>query len=598
MTAFVGAPSTWGLLLRTIDIIPRKVTCITTSGQQIIAACGDVVNIYNAVTGVLQQSLSPSEPVKKIQASVGESTLFFAHSFSITMWGVQTGGLSHTFIAQSEVNDILLSTTGDYIACSFHDSVALWNTRNKQEGKGFRNNQPVVAMCWVSPQILVIATQNFICTHSVATGEILDSLPFSDHVWGMVYLKDKDEFLVGTLKPGLGTDQESYLLEAISHWHPEPLERSPTTHHGQLVRQKRHWEQQSPAYHGPLAHPTIVGKEIACITPPSGVQSFSTQSNDWTNKPPLLNAAVSVAVSLNRNLVVQTEDSIQIFSIDVLTSDDVHYSKDSVQTFSVDFLTSRGVHDRVHLSHVYPWGKEYILCLRANRHITLLDLETLREIYPGDKLSLLGVSLYNLSHSSYWSRQPEVVTGLGFREAIRSWGLGVPIPEGFELAGGQTPRDLCTLSPGHTTALILSAGHLWVTFATSGVTFAALDVDNLGGGEVYDITFDSETRFYLKVDGPDQHFKVPYDMVLAPGQHSPSIIKGQPEPLSEPRVTPPYSLDANCEWVLDAESRKICWISPGNVRRGDGGHFWIGTTLFMVGGDGVLRKVTFKDPDC
>jgi hypothetical protein len=39
VTAFVGAPSTWGLLLRTIDTRPRELTCITTSGQGIIAAC-------------------------------------------------------------------------------------------------------------------------------------------------------------------------------------------------------------------------------------------------------------------------------------------------------------------------------------------------------------------------------------------------------------------------------------------------------------------------------------------------------------------------------------------------------------------------------
>ena len=70
-------------------------------------------------------------------------------------------------------------------------------------------------------------------------------------------------------------------------------------------------------------HPTIVGKEVACITPPNGVQSFGIESHNWTNNPPLLSAATSMAVSLNRNLVVQTKDSIQIFSVDVLTSREV-----------------------------------------------------------------------------------------------------------------------------------------------------------------------------------------------------------------------------------------------------------------------------------
>ena len=97
VTTFIGAASTWGLLLRTIDVRPRELTCITTSGQRIIAACGDIVNIYDAVTGVLQQSLSPSEAARKIQASPDGFTLFFAHSSSMTMWDVQTGGLIHTF---------------------------------------------------------------------------------------------------------------------------------------------------------------------------------------------------------------------------------------------------------------------------------------------------------------------------------------------------------------------------------------------------------------------------------------------------------------------------------------------------------------------
>jgi hypothetical protein len=65
--------------------------------QRIVAACEDVANIYDAVTFVLQQSLHIPETVTKIQGSPEGSTLFFAHLHSITMWDVQTGGLTHTF---------------------------------------------------------------------------------------------------------------------------------------------------------------------------------------------------------------------------------------------------------------------------------------------------------------------------------------------------------------------------------------------------------------------------------------------------------------------------------------------------------------------
>ena len=115
---------------------------------------------------------------------------------------------------------------------------------------------------------------------------------------------------------------------------------------------------------------------------------------------------------------------------------------------------------------------------------------------------------------------------------------------------------------------------------------------------VYDLVFNSETRFYLKVDRPGLHIQIPHDIVASPSGHfSHMIVRGEPVTLSEPRVAPPYTLDANYEWVIDAQSRKICWISRGNVRRGSGGHFWAGLSLVMVGDDGVVRKVTFREPD-
>jgi len=54
--------------------------------------------------------------------------------------------------------------------------------------------------------------------------------------------------------------------------------------------------------------------------------------------------------------------------------------------------------------------------------------------------------------------------------------------------------------------------------------------------------------------------------------HKISDIRFEPMPLPEPRAAPPYTLDANCEWVLDADS-KICWIPPADTRRGNRGHF-------------------------
>jgi len=308
--AFIGAPSTWGLLLRTIDVRPRELTCITTSGQGIIAACRDIVNIYDAVTGVLQQSLFLLEPVTKIQASPDGSTLFFAHSSSVTMWDVQTGGLIHTFTTQSEVNDIAVSTSGHHIACgSPNGLVDVWNIRTKQQGRAFRNDQPVVAIHWLSTAEFAVATQSSVCIYNIVTRFNSNTISIPGHIWGMVCLPD-DKLLVGTSR-GTEAGQELCSLEIISRRRPGAVyERQSSMRLGQLVQEER----ESPVYTGQLMRPTIVGKEIVCITPPTGVQSFGVESHDWTNNPPLLGAAVFVAVSLNRNLVVQTQDSIQIFS--------------------------------------------------------------------------------------------------------------------------------------------------------------------------------------------------------------------------------------------------------------------------------------------
>jgi hypothetical protein len=590
VTTFIGAPSTWGLLLRTIDVRPRELTCITTSGQRIIAACGDVVTIYDAVTGVLQQSLSPAGVVTKIQASPDGSTLFFAHSTSVTMWDVQTGGLIHTFTTQPKVNDIAVSTSGDHIACGSSDgSVRFWNIRTKEEGKRCENGEPVVTICWLSPQKFAVATENSIYIRGITTGETLDTLYIPDLVWGMVYFRDKDECLVGTSssQPDSNKDPELYSLETISNRRPEPLERRQSTvDRGRLVRRKLCRGKQSPTHPGRLTCPTIVGNGVVCIASPSGVQSFDISSYDWTNNPPLLGTAVSVAVSLNRNLVAQTKHSIQIFSTDVLTS--VEARSDT------------------RVSHVYPLGENHIICvLQPTKHIAVLESETLRELNRDDGTLPFRPLSTNESNHVHELCPLGLPIKFDISVALRAWQLDVPLPEWTEVAEEHTPRVLYGTSPARTrVATVYSSAlrELWVNDTEHGAALAMLllEDDDSRSGEVYDLIFDeSETRFYLKVDGPEQHVQIPYDITPSPlGQFSHTITKGGSMPLPEPRAPPPYTLDANCEWVLDTQSRKICWISPGNLRRGNGGHFWVGTSLVMVGDDGIVRKVSFSEPDC
>jgi WD40 repeat protein len=574
VTAFSGAPDAWGLLLRTIDVRPKRLTCIATFAQRIIAACEDIVNVYDAATFVLQQSLHAPETVTGIQGSPDGSILFFAHSYSVTTWDIQTGGLTHTFTTQSEIKDIAVPTIGDHIACGTSDgSVAFWNIHTKKEGEGFGNGQPVVTIRWMSPLELAVATQRTVYIHDIGTGETSNNFSVLGHVWGMVRLGGEGQFLVGTSQPDSRVGQNSCFLRiTIPKRGGAPGSQEP----------KLHFTRPLTPLGEELSSPALAGGEIACITTPSGVRSFDTKSCDSRNSPPLLDAATSVVVSLNRNLVAQTKDSIQIFSLDVLQS-------------------SKARND-VSSSHVYPLGGKHIVhLLQPSRRLTLLELETLRELHPDGTTPTLESLPTSQSPSVRASSSHGLVAEFGVSVIMQAWRSGAPLPEWPEAADEDPP--LGELSPDCTRIVAFYSSprrELRVKDAKDGTILANLLLgdDDLEMGEVYDVTFDSATRFHLKIDGPGRHLRIPYDIVASPsGPHSHTIVKGEPVPLSEPRAVAPYTLDANYEWVVDAEFRKVCWISPGNVWRGHGGHFWAGLSLVMVGDDGVVRKLSFREPD-
>ena len=67
---------------------------------------------------------------------------------------------------------------------------------------------------------------------------------------------------------------------------------------------------------------------------------------------------------------------------------------------------------------------------------------------------------------------------------------------------------------------------------------------------------------------------------------------------SERSVSPAslYGLDENLEWVVDAKSRRVCWLPSGYISGIEGGHFFVSSSIVMAGEDGILRKLTFRKP--
>jgi hypothetical protein len=58
----------------------------------------------------------------------------------------------------------------------------------------------------------------------------------------------------------------------------------------------------------------------------------------------------------------------------------------------------------------------------------------------------------------------------------------------------------------------------------------------------------------------------------------------------------PYALDDNLEWVVDAKSRRVCWLPPGYISGIEDGHFFVGSSIVMGGQDGIVRRLTFRNP--
>jgi hypothetical protein len=106
---------------------------------------------------------------------------------------------------------------------------------------------------------------------------------------------------------------------------------------------------------------------------------------------------------------------------------------------------------------------------------------------------------------------------------MQAWRSGTPLPERAEAADEDPPLN--GLSPDCTRIATFYGSprrELRVKDAKDGTVLASLPLEDndLEMGEVYDVTFNSITRFHLKVDGPGRHVQIPYDVTPSPsGSH-------------------------------------------------------------------------------
>ena len=166
------------------------------------------MEIYDSVTGVLRQSLSPADPARLIQGSPDGSMLFCTHQPpSITLWDIQTGGLIHTLAPGLKVECIAISLKGCYLAYGLSDSsIKIWDITNRKEETTVRYSSLAPHLCWLEPEEqLLIAKKVSAHIMDVVSGQDLRQFDVDDPICGVDYSQKLDKLAIVTTSEAKST---------------------------------------------------------------------------------------------------------------------------------------------------------------------------------------------------------------------------------------------------------------------------------------------------------------------------------------------------------------------------------------------------------
>ena len=569
ITEFHGRPNAWGIILRTITATSKRVTCMTTFGHKIAGAYDDdTVAIYDSVTGVLQLSLNPGNPVQAIRGSPGGSILFCAQKTpSITVWDIQTGGLIHTFILDRNPEDIAVSLGGRYLACGLPDgSVKVWVVTNKMEGAAIWKSSSATRFCWLKPEEqLAVSTGASALVWDIVAGTLLHSFTIRYPIHHMVYSRKFNRL-------AMVTTSESGLRNAVEIVNFQPGTTT-TINHAQRDLTCFAFSQ--------TAEQLVFGKKTG------GLRLFNFPTQRWGN--------------------IEHPDAIK--SVSPLPNGTVvaHFAGSGVQLLSLDggHATSQRL-DTISALHLHSLDQEKIIAiLSASRNcIVLLEAAELSQLLqiPVPKTHTSPIDHTHVFCASIGNRMAVCYFEASRKYHMQLWRWG-PRGKGPGLAwtveiggspsiGGISPsgvRIVTFYNAGNQTCVCA-----WNTF---GELEARLRVDPI---HPLDITFGSNTLFYSYHDT----YRVPYVLTIpdrsvpptpSPEPTTPRHLSAHyPMPLID-RSQGRYDVDDAHEWVV-SNSKRICWIPPVYIGSVQPSYCWAGSSLFMAGQDGTLRRLTFQGP--
>ena len=202
---------------------------------------------------------------------------------------------------------------------------------------------------------------------------------------------------------------------------------------------------------------------------------------------------------------------------------------------------------------------------------------------PTDHTQVLCASLDNrMAVCCFNQRGEDFLQLLEFHDEHPKWTVKI---NGLPSIGGISPSGVHLVTLGD----MFTLNHIFLWDTRKGRVKAHLRADLI---YPLDITFDSDMRFSFQYDT----YFVPY--VVSSSEFPISchwITRQEPTSLVKGSQRKRYTVDDTYEWVI-SDSKRVCWIPLGYIGSGQPSYCWDGNSLFMVGQDGTLRKLTFREP--
>ena len=532
---------------------------MATFGNKIAAASDDgTVGIYDSVTGVLRLSLNIADRVQAVGGSPDGSILFCAHKTpSITAWDIQTGGLIHTFVMEQNATAIAVSSKGRYLACALSGgSVEVWGVADTMEGAAIwtsdsqervrESGSPASRFCWLEPEErLAVSTGSRVQIWDVITGTILRKSAMQYPVHHMVYSQRFDKLAV------MGSSTSGRVITLIN---PQKSTLTPN------------WIGQNVSCFT-FSQTT---EELVCGMEADGIQlfNFSTRLSKHLKHPDTM---TSVSSLQNGTVVANFAGS----GIQLLSLDRGHATS---QEPTISALTVRA----------FDQGKITTIFSTSRDHVLLLETATMSQLLRVPVQSTLPASTHHTtilcaSHKNLMAVYHFKEGNQGFLQSWRfhdrdpSW---IVEAEGAPAIGRISPNGalLVTLHDLSYQRLV------FVWNAQNGRLDARLEESS----KPRDMEFTSDMELGFHYDNACEFYPVS-SQGLDRGR---SRFVPLPEPLQN-RWGP--GVDDTHEWVV-CGSQRGCWIPPGYIGLARRSYCWAGSSLLMVGQDGMLRKLTFREP--